>query len=382
VKREIFSDEERPGTSSGGGLVLIVEDEPEIAESLEYCLNRAGFDTLIAQDGMAACRMIGERRPHLILLDILLPLLDGWEVCRLVRSHPDPQDASVPIIMLTALSAPQEKFRGLELGADAYLPKPFSMREVVLLAQRMVDRRRAQLSVKRELEDLRSTEALRSDSQGALFHELKNQLLIIAGYAELLAKDRSEESLGQNHDSVKVIRRSASYLSSLADDFLLLRQVESGLLSLPLERLDLAAVLKEVILLHHGSARARKITLTLRKSPLARIRSNAAACRIVFSNLIDNAIKYSRMGGTIRIGVLQAETALHVEVADSGPGIPEDEQEHIFERFYRSSRQKGISTGTGLGLYAARALIEAVGGSLVLAHSGAQGSLFRVELPL
>jgi DNA-binding response OmpR family regulator len=117
--------------------VLIVEDEVELAEILEHNLRKNGLATIMAHDGLAACRMVGQEHPDLILLDIMLPDLDGWEICRMVRSHPELATARTPIIMLTALATVGDRLRGLELGADAYIPKPYSPREVVVKARQL-----------------------------------------------------------------------------------------------------------------------------------------------------------------------------------------------------------------------------------------------------
>ena len=130
------------------GKILIVEDEPEIAEMLEYALRRSGFTTVLAEDGLHACRLIERERPDLVLLDVMIPGLDGWEVCRLVRSVPDPEIATTPIIMVTALGSQNDRIKGLELGADGFIPKPYSVREVVLQAGNLVARRRQERIVR------------------------------------------------------------------------------------------------------------------------------------------------------------------------------------------------------------------------------------------
>ena len=122
-----------------GAKVLIVEDEDSLAEILEFNLLRQGFAVALAQDGLDACRRIGQERPDLILLDLLLPLLEGWEVCRMIRSHQDQQISQVPIIMLSALAQEKDKLKGYELGADIYLTKPYSIKEVILQSRQLIE---------------------------------------------------------------------------------------------------------------------------------------------------------------------------------------------------------------------------------------------------
>jgi DNA-binding response OmpR family regulator len=123
--------------------ILIVEDEPELAALLEHFLRNKDFVTATAGDGLTACRMINALRPDLILLDIKLPELDGWEVCRLVRKIPDNDLASTPIMMLSALATNRDRDQGLKLGADDYITKPYSLKEIVLKANNLIDRHQA-----------------------------------------------------------------------------------------------------------------------------------------------------------------------------------------------------------------------------------------------
>ncbi len=136
----MMTEREQAAAVARPGKVLIVEDDEYIAELLRYWFQRAGFVTRIVGDGLAACSLVEGERPDAILLDLMLPGLDGREVCRLIRHHRDPGIAATPIIMLTALSAPEEKADGLRLGADLYLTKPYSVREVLTAAASLMRR--------------------------------------------------------------------------------------------------------------------------------------------------------------------------------------------------------------------------------------------------
>ena len=128
--------------------ILIVEDEQVLADVLDYNLRRAGFLTEVAPDGLSACRAVGSRRPDLVLLDIMLPDLNGWEICRLIREHDDIDVASTPIVMLTALGSESDRERGTKLGADAYLTKPYSLKELVSLAETIISNHRSRFRVR------------------------------------------------------------------------------------------------------------------------------------------------------------------------------------------------------------------------------------------
>jgi two-component system, sensor histidine kinase and response regulator len=207
----VVSDADRKVPSA----ILVVEDELEILAPLSHALKRAGYVVFEAADGLTACRMIGSHHPDLILLDIMLPDLDGWEVCRMLRQHPDPHIAATPVIMLTALNTTENKLLGLQLGADAYLPKPYSQQEVLLLSGKLIERHRRQLALEQQVFALSNTAEQQQGLQQLLFHELRNQLSILHGYTELLR----DESQGSKDTCLTAIHRSSSYLQSLAETF-------------------------------------------------------------------------------------------------------------------------------------------------------------------
>lgn len=113
------------------GLVLVVEDDEDIAYLLCYSLRKNKVSVAVAHDGMTAIAIVEQRRPSLVLLDVMLPRLDGHEVCRLIRSHPDQELARTPVVMLSALGAPEDIEKGMGLGANAYFAKPYSVKDVV-----------------------------------------------------------------------------------------------------------------------------------------------------------------------------------------------------------------------------------------------------------
>ncbi|BCR06806.1 hybrid sensor histidine kinase/response regulator [Desulfuromonas versatilis] len=367
-----------------GGRVLIVEDEPELLEPLDYSLRKAGFTTFSAADGLNACRQVGACRPELILLDIMLPDLDGWEVCRMIRSHPDERVASIPIIMLTALTATDNKLKGLELGADAYLPKPYSMKEVILQARNLVARRRQQTRLLDEVARLGSRSGVWHDIQDMVFHELRNHLLVIGGFSDVLSRDIPGLGQDRSRSHLEAIRRSSRYLVNLAEEFLMMRKVESGSLVLPRQLVELGALVGEVAKLFEPVAEDRRVQLQVGCEPArGTVLLNAAALKVVLANLLGNAIHYSGAGTTVRLGcLLDGAERLCLEVQDQGPGIPHDEQARIFERYYRGRGQQETTRGSGLGLYIARTLAEAMGGRVGLSSEPGLGSCFRVVLPL
>ena len=362
--------------------ILIVEDEPELAEVLSYQLQHQGFTTLVAGDGLNACRLAGSEHPALILLDVLLPDLDGWEVCRLIRSRHEHQIGSVPIIMLTALDSLNDRLKGLGAGADAYISKPYSIREVILTARRLIERRQREQTLNDAMCRMQARSANSDAIQDILCHELRNQLLILKGFSGLLGRTeslRGERSL----NCLQAIERSTQALGNLAESLLLLSRHESEGLKLPPDHPEVAALAAEILDLYRPFAEQRQMKFHLhleQTDPNPAV--NSIGLRVILSNLVENAVKYvfSGTGIDIRLST-PAGTRLEIAVEDSGPGVPEEDHDRIFERFFRSSAPTGRLPGSGLGLYIARTLARAMGGDVFYEQRQRSGSRFVVTFP-
>ncbi len=372
------------GSNKKPGRILIVEDEPDLAEMLEYSLQQTGFETLSCADGFCACRLIERERPDVVLLDIMLPELDGWEVCRLLRSVPDESTASTPVVMLTALDAVEQRVRGLELGADAYVTKPYALREVVAHIRNLTARRRRDEAMRQEVVQLREKERLRGDIQSLLFHELRNHLLVIGGFSNLLIRGDRPSSEKPSHEYARAIHRSSNYLSLIADEFHLVRHIENGRLALKVEPLLLDELVREVVALFTPFAEDKGVVMELRgwqQPPL--LIANRAALKVVLCNLVDNAIKHGGKNG--RVIIAHRSDRLNglsgFSVIDRGPGISPERQNAVFEKFVRGERDAGARAGAGLGLYVVRTLVESLGGRVELHSRSGRGSCFEVLFP-
>ncbi len=227
------------------GRVLIVEDEAELSEILEFNLINQGFEVLTAADGLEACRIIGREKPDLILLDLLLPLLNGWEICRMVRSHHDLAVARTPIIMLSALGSGDDRLKGYQLGADLYLAKPYNVKEVVIKSRHLVAQHHQFLGLVDKLASLRQWAEQQDQWQHALFHELRNQLTVISGMAQQL-RNRTDLLSPRSEKFAEQISCSSDYLGSLAENYLLVRKVEGQPGRLESESIILKELLDEL----------------------------------------------------------------------------------------------------------------------------------------
>ena len=162
--------------------ILIIEDESDVAEMLRYNLEKAGYQTIVVNSGKEALEALESYAPDLVLLDIMLPDLSGWEVCKIIRKGQQPQ--TIPILMLTALSSEDARIKGLSLGADDFVTKPFSIKELLIRVRKIIDRQH-------QLKDLLEKEGEIDLSLRYLIHELRNSVTGIGGFSALALNRKS-----------------------------------------------------------------------------------------------------------------------------------------------------------------------------------------------
>lgn len=377
-----YDRDRHPGMGGAAATILIVEDEVDILMLLDYRLRRENYRTITATDGISACRLIEQEVPDLVLLDIMLPELNGWEICRFIRQHDNEDIASTPIIMLTALTNQADKIHGLEIGADVYLPKPYSINEVLLYCKRLLGEKTWREQLQEEITRLRDREGYHADFQSMLCHELRAQLTMIAGLSRRLRNRLSTAERTRNDQYFDMMQKSTLRLTSLAEEILLLRKIETATPELERESLDLGEVAQEVLALYDQAAAARGVSLSSNGKFPPNISMNRAAITIILSNLIENAIKYCQPDTTVLLrGRIMNNTTFLIEVANQGNGIPPADQQKIFARYYRGEAVRATTKGSGLGLYTVQRLTEIMGGKVRVQSAAGVGTRFQLRFP-
>lgn len=379
--RRVLPQRSADDSEGSGEKVLVVEDEIELAEVLGCNLMRRGWTVLEARDGLDACRVIGREKPDLILLDLMLPLLNGWEVCQMVRSHHDPLVAKTPIIMLSALGSSEDRIRGYEFGADLYLPKPYAMQEVLIKVAHLLQQRQEHRDLKEKLKLLQDLAALQDTWQQALFHEMRNQLVSISGLAEHLKSATAELPQERSTKFAGQIADSSNYLGSIAENYLLVRKIENHSCQLPPEPTILQNLFVELLQLFRPIAEKKACEIEFESPDDILLSVHPVGLKIIISSLLDNALRYSPVDSHLSVTVAADATQVSVQIQDDGPGIPAGERNKVFDRFYRSPATQEASSGSGLGLYMARTLAESMGGTLQLLENGFPGCCLELILP-
>ena len=352
--------------------VLIVEDETDMADLLKYNLTEKGYNPVLSSNGREAIEIIEKEVPDLVLLDLMMEQVDGWEVCSSIRNNENEAIKRLPIIMLTALSEAEEKIIGLRLGADDYVTKPFNMDELILRIQN-------QLRKKRVEDELMERLRRGNDIPALFYHEVKNQLMVIGAYSHLIAKESITRDKKEQFS--EILNNTASAISEYLEGMSLFSKLEKGEKKIRLEKFSLREALNKIILSYKNAAVERKIRVETDYTEETNIvELNSIAMKMILSNLIGNAIKYNKKNGSVFVSTKKDGDRLIITIEDTGLGIDPVDIPHIFDKFYRSRSVDGHIDGTGIGLYIVKTLVNAMEGEIEVESTLGKGSKFTITL--
>lgn len=361
------------------GDVFIVDDNPNNLSLLAGILRGAGYRVRMANAPGRALGMIQTLPPELIMMDVAMPEMDGYELCREVKARPETAD--VPVIFLSALSEPLDKVRAFEAGGVDYVTKPFDAAEILARLDCQLKLRRIQRELAEKNRELAHLNELKNRFLGMAAHDLRSPLTVVLAFAELLESDSLDD---QQRQAIATIRRTGEFMLRLVNDLLDLSAIEAGQLRLDLSAVDVVALVETAVDLNRRLAVPKGISLELRAAPEPLTAwADPARIQQVLNNLIGNALKFSKPGTTVEVEVARLEAEARVSVADEGPGIPAAELERLFEPFRRgAAKATGGEKSTGLGLAIVRRIIAAHGGRIWAESEPERGARFHFTVPL
>jgi len=360
--------------------ILIIDDQVDNFEIIEALLSKDAYQLYYASSGMKAFSLLETIEPDVILLDIMMPEMNGTEVCQHLKSNDHYK--SIPIIMVTALDTKEDLAHALDQGANDFVSKPINSLE-------LRSRVRAHLRTKSEHDELKALlklreEALifREDLSNMIVHDLRNPLATIILAAGIV--QRYIDKLDQKPLILKKIAQileSGHKLEDMIDGLLLMAKLESGKILFNPIPTDLYELGIEATNDFELVANSRQIQLISElPDPNQTVLTDTTILRRVIDNLLSNALKFSPEGSQVILSLeYLSENHFRVQVADKGVGITEAEKEKIFEKFEIGNLKKNTSQ-TGLGLAFCKIAIEAQGGTLAIADNHPQGSIFMIEI--
>ena len=355
---------------SSGAKVLVVDDDNGSRQMLRRLLVRHGYQVTLAESGEAALAAVAEGRFDIVLLDLMMPGMDGFELlCRLRTTQSVIQ---LPVIMLTGRGEQELVMRAFGEGANDYITKPFDFE--------LVDARiRTQLQ-------MRTLAALKDDMLRIASHDLKKPLMLIGDVADSLLEELQPGAVigADQIEALTLIQRAGGYMSALIRDFLDLQAMEDGHVALACAPVDLLGLAAEVVQANRSYAEGKGIALTLKdKGERPRALGDVARLRQVLDNLVGNAIKFGPPQTRVEVRVTSGSELVRLEVCDTGPGLSAEDMTKLFQRNVRlSNRPTGGENSTGFGLAICRELVELQGGRIGAHNNDAAGSTFWLTLPV
>ena len=374
--------------------ILLADDNADLRDYLSRLLG-ARYQVEAVPDGATALVAARERTPDLVLSDVMMPGLDGFELLHALRR--DPRTSTVPVVLLSARAGEEATIEGLEAGADDYLIKPFSAREVLARVRTHLELGR----VRRELDE-RARELEVANGQleaflGVVTHELRNPLAAVRASIQLASKRIQASAATRNGTKPPSERRAdvgglleraerqVERINRLVGDLLDASRIASGNVALDLKECNLADIVRGVVEEQRMTQPRRVIDYTQTPAGPAPVMADADRIGQVIANYLTNALKYSPDDTPVSVSLEVMDNVARVAVRDQGPGIPAAELDRVWERFHRVpgiEAAGGSGAGLGLGLFICRSLVQRHGGDVGVRSVEGQGSTFEFTLPL
>jgi diguanylate cyclase (GGDEF)-like protein len=364
--------------------LLLVDDEPGSLALLEALLAPLGHEVIRAEDSPSALSAFAERKPDLVLLDMVLSGMSGLDLLTQMRVGGGPNH--VPIIVLTAHSEREHRLRGLEAGADDFFEKPAdgrSLRARVSTLLQLKESRDALRRLNGELElrnnELRRLQREQRELTAFIVHDLKSPLAAVWSNLEF-AQEQSCDDRSEVKESLEDARLACRRLRSMIDDLLVISRLEESQFPLRNEYIELADLLRDVFGDYVRQAANKHVEILGMPQTSARFKADRALLQRVIENILDNSLRHTPEYGRIAIAS-RANGEIEIAVSNSGPAIPPSDRQRIFEKFARADENASTRANTGLGLYFCKRAIEALGGKIFVTETAEWPTSFVLQLP-
>lgn len=362
-----------------GASILVVDDTPANLQVLVGLLKERGHRVRPVLEGRLALRAARAEVPDLILLDINMPDMNGFEVCEQLKA--DPKLADTPVIFISGNTETVDKVRAFSVGGVDYVTKPFQMAEVEARVATHLELRRKRRELQESLEALRRLETLRDSLVHMVVHDLRSPLAAISACLEVIKWDAEEQHRQELAADVETALHATRTIIRLVNSVLDVSKMEGAEMRLRLVPADIAAVARESVDELESLVGTRQLVREWPEDPVMAIVDRDVVSRVL-QNLLGNALKFTPATGAITVEVEANDDMVRVAVSDTGPGIPREYRERVFEKFGQvDAVLRGQRFSTGLGLTFCRLAVEAHGGRIGVDSEVGRGSTFWFVLP-
>jgi len=362
--------------------VLIVDDVDANVLLLKLLISKAGYKTLTAYNGKDALDIIIKQNPDLVLLDIMMPIMDGHEVARQLKEMPD--KAEIPIIFLSALNSTEDIVQGFKLGAADYVSKPFNKDELLTRINHQISLIHAKRTISSQTEELKRTILGRDKLYSVIAHDLRSPIASIRMVMEVLINGIPKESLDPDmYDLLIMANRLTDDSFTLLDNLLKWTKSQTGRLSTVYQDdVDIMNLVRGVVEVLRGVAKLKNITINLTGTTNRIARLDIDMAKTALRNLLSNAVKFSYDGSEVEVVIKEENERVVIEVIDQGAGISEEKQKLLFKAdTHFTSFGTGNEEGSGLGLLLCNEFVKRNGGELWFKSEEGKGSVFSFYIP-
>ena len=359
--------------------ILMVDDNPANLQVLTSMLKQSGWRPRPVTSGQLGLQAARKEPPDLILLDVNMPEMNGYEVCKQLKA--DARLADIPVIFVSALGETMDKVRGFSVGGVDYITKPFQLDEVKARVTTHLELRRQRRELQTSYEKLRESERMRDSLVHMIVHDLRSPLTAISAYLELFGQAAKEKLGAETQEDVANAFHATRSMIRMINGILDVSKMEAQMMKLDLRECDLVQVVGQSLDDLESLVGARRLAFERPAAPAGVLADHEIVLRIV-QNLLANALRFTPADGEVRVGVVVEAEHMRVFVADTGPGIPPDFRESIFDKFVQvDGSALPRNRSTGLGLAFCKMAVEAHGGRIGVDSELGKGSNFWFTLP-
>jgi two-component system, sensor histidine kinase and response regulator len=360
--------------------VLIVDDNAQNLQVLANILRERRFRVATARDGFRALDFLRKRTPDLILLDIMMPGMDGFEVCRRLKS--DKASKDIPVLFISALSETGDKLKGFEAGALDYITKPFQKEEVFARVNAHLNLKRAREATQAANKALKKANATKDKLFSIISHDLRSPLGGLLNSLELLTEKWEALPDETKREILTDLRGSVKSAYDLMENMLCWANAQRGKIDFHPENTPLRQIVDNNLRVLSGVAREKSIRIETDIDPQLLVYADPNMAMSVLRNLISNAVKFTPEGGRIDVTAEEGEAEAAVSVADTGVGVGRDRLPRLFQLdAHFTTPGTRNEKGSGLGLLLCREFVERNGGRIWAADRSGGGTVFTFTLP-
>ncbi len=369
-----------PAMDASVGHVLVVDDDPTSRGLVQGVLDSKGHTVTCAESAEDAFISMEVAQPDVILLDVMMPGMNGVTACRRIKESP--QLAHIPVLIITSLDERSDRLAGIAAGANDFLHKPMDLEDMALRVRNAIYIKRLHDLVSNAYQQLKSLEDMRDTLAHMIVHDIRSSLSAMQWGLRMVLKERDPpltEALKASQ--LRNLLSSTDEVLELPSSVLDVSRMETHKMPVSMERLDLVGIVKDAVESLGIAVEDNPVSVECVKESL-NVQCDAKLIKRVLLNILYNAIRHSPFDGSIVIGITEGEDDIRVSITDQGPGIPPDMRAFVFEKYgqVKNAKASGTSHSSGLGLNFCKLAIEAHGGAIGVDSEPGQGSTFWFTL--